>query len=157
VMVDVRQSIDRTAANPEFVDEVSLMIALANNAGNASQPRLEYFWTQVEVPSVKRGIQHFRFYLPPEQVERGRMNNNEPYAWYVQINQGTATAEANSEGAVLAVSQNLREQPRLDRFLTLLEEKKDERAGILLPQAETPFRDLYAEDTPVIRGINRGE
>jgi hypothetical protein len=83
------------------------------------------------------------------------MNNSEPYAWYIQISYGGSTGV--SMNTVLAVSRNLREQPRLDRFLDILEEQKDERAGILLPQAETPFRDVFDEDTPTIKGNNRAK
>jgi hypothetical protein len=58
---------------------------------------------------------------------------------------------------VLAVSAALRDQARLDRFLELLEEQKEARAGLLLPQAETPFRDAYADDTPTIKGYDRSK
>jgi hypothetical protein len=158
VVVDVRNNSNESSPNREFVDKIELQVALANNMGTQSQPMLEYFWTQVEAPTLKRGSHRFRFYLSPEQIERGRMNNSEPYAWYVQIiSGGAAGGSDNSLNPVVAVSRNLREQPRLDRFLDLLEEQKEERAGILLPQAETPFRDMFAEETPTIKGSDRAK
>lgn len=158
IEVDVRGNPSSSAANRDFVDDLVVEVALAQNLGTPSQPRLEYLWTRIELPTLERGSRHLRFYLSPEQVERGRIINNDPYAWYVRI--AGNTEEANSGQTtqdIVAVSANLREQPRLDRFLDLLEEQKDQRSGILLPQAETPFRDAYPDDTPIIKGQDRND
>ena len=158
VLVDVRGNSDRTAPNPEFIDSVKIQVAIAHNLGDQSRPRLEYFWTQVEAPTLERGAHRFRFYLSPEQVRRGRMDGGEPYAWFVQADIGNESEQtATPNQSILAVSRDLREMARLERFKELLEEQKEKRAGILLPQIETPFRDMYLEDTPFVRGYDRGE
>ena len=158
VVLDVRGISNATAPNPEFLDDLRVEVALAQNLGNPSRPRLEYFWTHIEIPTLERGTRTLRFYLSPEQVERGRIINDDPYAWYVQVAFGEPGGGTGQPlQPVIAVSTNLREQPRLDRFLQLLDEQKEKRSGILLPQAETPFRDAYADDTPTIKGQNRFE
>ena len=158
IELDVRGNPSPTAPNREFLDDLTVDVALAHNLGNASRPRLEYFWTQVELPTLKRGTQRLRFYLSPDQVERGRIINDEPYAWYLQIAYGgPAGGTGQPLNQVIAVSANLRDQSRLDRFLDLLDEQKAQRSGILLPQAESPFRDAYPDDTPTIKGQKREE
>lgn len=158
IEVDVRGNPSPTAPNREFLDDLTVEVALAHNLGNPSRPRLEYFWTVVELPTLKRGIQRLRFYLSPDQVERGRIINDEPYAWYAQIVYGDPSTDTGPAlNQVIAVSANLRDQSRLDRFLELMNEQKEERSGILLPQAETPFRDAYPDDTPTIQGQKREE
>ena len=158
IEVDVRGNPSPTAPNREFLDDLTVEVALAHNLGNPSRPRLEYFWTVVELPTLKRGIQRLRFYLSPDQVERGRIINDEPYAWYAQIVYGNSSTDTGPAlNQVIAVSANLRDQNRLDRFLELMNEQKEERSGILLPQAETPFRDAYPDDTPIIQGQKREE
>lgn len=156
--IDVRANANPAAANRDFLDDLKVEVAMAQNLGIPSRPRLEYFWTLVELPTLQRGGRRLRFYLPPEQVERGRIINDDPYAWYVRISGGNADNESRQTATeVVAVSGNLREQPRLDRFLQLLEGQKETRTGILLPQAETPFRDAYPNDTPTIKGQVRKE
>ena len=155
VEVDVRGNPSPAAPNRDFVDDLVVEVALAQNLGSPSQPRLEYLWTRVEVPTLERGSRNLRFYLSPEQVERGRIINNDPYAWYVRIANSSESPVVLED--ILAVSANLREQPRLDRFLDLLAEQKEQRSGILLPQAETPFRDAYPDNTPMIKGQDRNE
>ena len=158
VVVDVRGNPSPTAPNREFLDDLYVDVALAHNLDTASKPRLEYFWTQAEFPTLERGTAHLRFYLSPEQVKRGRMITNEPYAWYIRISYGESIETGADRGnTVLAVSSALRDQARLDRFLELLEDQKEDRAGILLPQAETPFRDSYPETTPTIKGVPRSD
>ena len=158
VEVDVRGNPSPSAPNREFLDDLTVEVALAHNLGNPSRPRLEYFWTVVELPTLKRGARRLRFYLSPDQVERGRIINDEPYAWYVQIIYGASSGDTGQAlNQVIAVSANLRDQSRLDRFLELMNEQKEERSGILLPQAETPFRDAYPDNTPTIKGQKREE
>jgi hypothetical protein len=81
IEVDVRGNPSPTAPNREFLDDLTVEVALAHNLGNPSRPRLEYFWTVVELPTIKRGARRLRFYLSSNQVERGRIINDEPYAW----------------------------------------------------------------------------
>ena len=154
IEVEVRGNVAPAAANPDFVDDLEVEVAMAQNLGTSERPRLEYFWTRIEIPTLERGTNRLRFYLPPEQVERGRIINDDPYAWYVRIAQKQTSSGA---AEVFAVSANLREQTRLHRFLELLDEQKASRSGILLPQPETPFRDAYPDDTPSIKGQDRNE
>jgi hypothetical protein len=158
IRVTITNNSDRTAANPEFIDDITLNVGIAHNLGSSTSPKLDYYWTQVEAATLKRGDHRFRFYLSPEQIERGRISTGEPYAWYIQATYGSAPSEtAAASPAVLAVSDRLREPGRLERFQQLLEEQKESRAGILLPQIETPFRDMYASETPVLKGYKRGK
>ena len=157
VRVEIRNNSDRTAANREFLDDITLTVGIAHNIGTSSNPRLDYYWTQVEAATLERGDHRFRFYLSPEQIKRGRISTGEPYAWYIQATYGSDPSEtAASSPAVLAVSDRLRELGRLERFQQLLDEQKESRAGILLPQIETPFRDMYASETPVLKGYQSG-
>ena len=80
IEVDVRGNPSPTAPNREFLDDLTVEVALAHNLGNPSRPRLEYFWMVVELPTIKRGARRLRFYLSSNQVERGRIINDEPYA-----------------------------------------------------------------------------
>ena len=76
----------------------------------------------------------------------------------MQITYGASSGDTGQAlNQVIAVSANLRDQSRLDRFLDLMNEQKEERSGILLPQAETPFRDAYPDNTPTIKGQKREE
>ena len=155
VLLDVQGNSNRAAPNPDFIDRVHIQVGLANNIGNPSNPALEYYWTRVEAPTLERGTHRFRFYLSPEQIRRGRMGGGEPYAWYVQVDVGNPGASNPQMQSIFAVSRTLRELPRLERFKELLEDQKEARAGILLPQVETPFRDMYADNTPMVKGYNR--
>lgn len=158
VRVEVRGTSNPSAVNPDFIDQIAMKVAFAHNLGDQANPNLEYFWTRVEVPTLERGAHWFRFYLPPEQIERGRMNGGEPYAWFVRIDLGHVSQDpAAPNQTVWAVSGNLRAMPRLERFQELLKEQEEQRAGILLPQVETPFRDMYLEETPFIKGSDRHE
>jgi len=112
---------------------------------------------EVEAATLERGDHRFRFYLSPEQIERGRISSGEPYAWHIQAIYGSATSEPlPNTPVVIAVSERLRDSNRLARFKQLMDEQKESRAGILLPQVETPFRDMYASETPVLKGCKRG-
>lgn len=156
VRVEITNNSDRTAANREFLDDVTLSVGIAHNLGTSTNPRLDYYWTHVEAATLKRGEHRFRFYLSPEQIERGRISTGEPYAWYIQATYGSAPSETMpSSPAVIAVSDRLRDPGHLERFQQLLDEQKEFRAGILLPQIETPFRDMYASETPVLKGFKR--
>lgn len=158
VRIDVRNNSDPTAPNRQFLDDIQVYAAMAHNLGTQSKPQLEYFWTEVEAPSLERDTHTFRFYLSPEQIKRGQISSGEPYAWFVQVSYGkTPTAEDTSALTVIAVSDLLRGPGRLERFQELLDAQKPERAGILLPQIETPFRDMYISETPTLRGKARGK
>jgi hypothetical protein len=88
---------------------------------------------------------------------RGRISSGEPYAWHIQAIYGSATSEPlPNTPVVIAVSERLRDSNRLERFKQLMDEQKESRAGILLPQVETPFRDMYASEAPVLKGYKRG-
>ena len=147
VLVQVRGNSDPAAVNRRFLDDVRVYIALAYNLGSPSRVHLEYYWSEVEAPTLERGTHSFRFYLPPSLMERNNVTNGEPYAFHVEV-------VAGSSGAVnpaVAVSDNLQDPARLDRFNDLLQPVKDKQAGILLPQAASPFRDLYGGETPVTK------
>ena len=157
VRLEVRNNSNRNAPNRQFLDDIQLYVAQAHNLGTGSKPQLEYFWTRVEVATLERGTHRFRFYLSPEQIERGQISGGEPYAWYVQASFGGAAEDGTPLMTTLAVSDQLRSPARLERFQQLLNEQEEERGGILLPQAETPFRDMYRDETPTIRGYKRAE
>lgn len=152
VAVQVRGNSDPTAANRLFLDDVRVYIAMAYNLGSRSRSRLEYYWSEVEAATLKRGMHEFRFYLSPDMIERNNLTNGEPYAFHVEVVAGSAGAGT----PVVAVSDNLRDPARLERFNSLLERVKDKQSGVLLPQAESPFRDMYGDDTPTIKGKRSG-
>ncbi len=153
VRVDVRNNSNPTAPNRQFLDDVRVYAAMAHNLGTQSKPQLEYFWIEVEAPTLERDTHTFRFYLSPEQIKRGQISSGEPYAWFVQVSYGqTPSLEESSAPVAIAASNLLRGPGRLERFQELLDAQKPERAGILLPQIETPFRDMYISETPTLRG-----
>ena len=157
IRVEVRNNSNRTAVNQDFLDDITLYVSSAHNLGTSSKPRLDYFWGQVEAATLERGDHRFRFYLSPEQIERGRISSGEPYAWHIQAIYGSATSEPlPNTPVVIAVSERLRDSNRLERFKQLMDEQKESRAGILLPQVEIPFRDMYASEAPVLKGYKRG-
>lgn len=157
VRVDVRNNSDPTAPNRQFLDDVRVYAAMAHNLGTQSKPQLEYFWTEVEAPTLERGTHTFRFYLSPEQIKRGQISSGQPYAWFVQVSYGRSAASGEpSTPTAFAVSDLLRGPGRLERFQELLDSQKTDRAGILLPQIETPFRDMYISETPTLRGKTGG-
>ena len=91
IRVEVRNNSNRTAVNQDFLDDITLYVSFAHNLGTSSKPRLDYFWGQVEAATLERGDHRFRFYLSPEQIERGRISSGEPYAWHIQAIYGSAT------------------------------------------------------------------
>lgn len=151
VEVQVRGNSDPSAVNRLYLDDVRVYIALAFNLGSRSRTRLEYYWSEVEAATLERGTHAFRFYLSPDLIERNSLTEGEPYAFHVEVGSGSAAA-ANP---VVAVSDNLRDPARLERFNALLDMVRDKQSGVLLPQAESPFRDMYLDETPTIKGSLR--
>jgi hypothetical protein len=86
---------------------------------------------EVEAATLERGDHRFRFYLSPEQIERGRISSGETYAWHIQAIYGSATPEPlPNTPVVIAVSERLRDSNRLARFKQLMDEQKNhERAS----------------------------
>ncbi len=151
VEVQVRGNSDPAAVNRLYLDDVRVYIALAFNLGSRSRTHLEYYWSEVEAATLERGKHPFRFYLPPDLIERNSLTGEEPYAFHIEVGAGSAGA-ANP---VVAVSDNLRDPARLERFNALLERVRDKQSGVLLPQAESPFRDMYLDETPTTKGYLR--
>ena len=158
VRLDVRNNSNPAAPNRQFLDDVQLFAALAHNLGTQSKPQLEYFWVEVEAPTLERDTHSFRFYLSPEQIKRGQISSGEPYAWFVQASYGQGAANNEQPPpTVVAVSDLLRGPGRLERFQELLDAQKVDRAGLLLPQIDTPFRDMYISETPTLRVNSRSK
>ena len=151
VEVQVRGNSDPAAVNRRYLDDVRVYIALAFNLGSRSRTRLEYYWSEVEAATLDRGTHAFRFYLNPDLIKRNSLTDGEPYAFHIEVGAGSA-AVANP---VVAVSDNLRDPARLERFNDLLERVRDKQSGVLLPQAESPFRDMYLGETPATKGYRR--
>lgn len=151
VEVHVRGNSDPAAVNRLYLDDVRVYIALAFNLGSRSRTRLEYYWSEVEAATLERGRHAFRFYLSPDLIERNSLTEGQPYAFHIEVGAGPAAA-ANP---VIAVSDNLRDPARLERFNALLDVVRDKQSGVLLPQAESPFRDMYLDETPTIKGFPR--
>lgn len=151
VEVQVRGNSDPAAVNRLYLDHVRVYIALAFNLGSRSRTRLEYYWSEVEAATLERGTHAFRFYLSPDLIERNSLTEGQPYAFHIEVGAGSAAA-ANP---VIAVSDNLRDPARLERFNALLDVVRDKQSGVLLPQAESPFRDMYLDETPTIKGFLR--
>lgn len=151
VEVQVRGNSDPAAVNRLYLDDVRVYIALAFNLGSRSRTRLEYYWSEVEAATLERGTHAFRFYLSPDLIERNSLTEGQPYAFHIEVGAGPAAA-ANP---VIAVSDNLRDPARLERFNALLDVVRDKQSGVLLSQAESPFRDMYPDETPTIKGFLR--
>lgn len=104
----------------------------------------EFFRATAEAVALEAGRASFRFYLPPEIVQREQLTSAEPYAWLVELTvKGKAVVPAPGQAsAVLATPEALRSfKDRVARSSTLND-------GVLVPQAESPFAAAYAGDTP---------
>ena len=77
VEVQVRGNSDPAAANPQYLDNVRVYVALAYNLGTRSRSRLEYYWSEVETATLERGTHGFRFYLSPDLIRRNNISSGE--------------------------------------------------------------------------------
>ncbi len=144
IELEVRRDLqDTSRSNPNYLDDlaVKLMIGVESE----SEKAFEFFRSQAALVSLKEGRHYIRFYLPPEIVERDRIQR-EVHSFIVQLLR-------SGEPVFESVSRQLERPQVKESFLKRIGEESARNDGILLPQYKTPFMDSYPRDTPSYRDL----
>ncbi len=131
---------------PRFLNNVRVRLSLCYEVNSITGNDYQYFQSTVKIISLeKRNKKVSYFYLPPEIIQRDRLDLN-PFAYLVEI---------DIEGIPLAlgvknISSVLCDSSRLFNFKARIASEAAKNAGVLQPIYHTPFYNLRnkLEDSP---------
>jgi hypothetical protein len=134
-VINVDVAVKPAPANPtRFVDRVKVGLALGFEISGGSERRHEFYRAEATAVSVATGRATFRFYLPPEVVERDRLQGEARYHFVELAAAGRAVSTTRKH-----VSSTLPTPEALASFRARIAAEAPANDGILLPQPLTPF------------------
>ena len=132
--VDVEVEVRTVPANPtRYVNRVGVGLQLGFKITGPNE-RFEFYRAEATAVTVEQGRSHFRFYLPPEIVERDRISGAADF-WAVDLRVGDRTIPRTSK----QVSTSLPNPTALESFLAKTASEGAANDGVLVPQFQTPF------------------
>lgn len=132
--VDVELDVKAASGNTSrYVNRVSVGLSLAFKL-TGSDERFEYYRASATAVTVKHGRTNFRFYLPPEVVERDRLSGAADY-WTVDLKVGDNAMPRSAK----QVSSSLPNPGVLESFLGRINAEARANDGVLVPQYQSPF------------------
>lgn len=146
VELDVRAGADG-GVYARYADRVQVTLSLSVRKRNGE---FEFYRASAEAVSVEAGRAAFRFYLPPEIVQREQINTD-PYAWMVEVS--VRGRPAGSVPATMATV--LRSAEALRSFRDRIAQAAPLNDGVLVPQYDSPFAGDFGRDTPSFVRRNR--
>ncbi|MBL4575191.1 MAG: hypothetical protein JKY51_03720 [Opitutaceae bacterium] len=142
VELDVRGDGTLEGANSRYVDRVKVALSLGIQS-RLTENGFRFFRSEAEAVTLKNGKAQFRFYLPPEVVERDRVRGRAS-AYMVQIYVDGKLLPLASEN----VSGMLRTGKALQSFKDHIARDAIRNEGILVSQFDSPFLFDYRGSTP---------
>ena len=130
VEVDVKAAPGNTSRYVNRV-QASLNLGFKITAGG---DRFEFYRANATAVTIEQGRANFRFYLPPEVVDRDRLSGAADY-WAVDL----AVAGKAVPRSAKQVSSSLPNPTALESFLSKVSSEGATNDGILIPQFQSPF------------------
>lgn len=148
--VAIELATNRVPTTPpgDYYARVEVRLELATQADRKGTRVMEYYRSQVRIATIEAGEDCVvYFYLPPEVVDRDRLDSGEPMGWRVSL---TVDGQAlpNARGSF---SENLADPQRARSFLAQIQQQAPHNDGVLQPIYLTPFYDREAgrrDDSP---------
>jgi len=131
VEVAVRPAPDNAT---RFVSRVKVAIELGYEAPDRDGARLEFYRAEATAVAVERGRALFRFYLPPEIVERDRISGD---LRYYHITPSAAGVEMPPDRR--QSGPGLADPAALANFRSQVAARAGENDGVLLPHHRAPL------------------
>lgn len=117
-----------------FVDRVKVGLELGFECAGGAERRYEFYRAEATAVTLESGRATFRFYLPPEIVERDRLHGDASYHFVELVAAGRVMPTNRKH-----VSGALPTPEALARFRARVAAEAAANDGILLPQPLTPF------------------
>lgn len=123
------------ADNPtRYVSRVKVVLELGYDAPGRNGARLEFYRSEATAVAVERGRAQFRFYLPPEIVERDRVTGD---LRYYHITLSAAGVEMPPDPR--QSGPGLDDPAALANFRSQVAARAGENEGMLFPQHHAPL------------------
>jgi hypothetical protein len=133
--INVELEAKPSAGNPtRFVDRVKVGLNLGVECSSGASRRFEFYRAEASAVAVEHGRATFRFYLPPEIVERDRLSGEARYH-FVELSVAGHVVPTGRKH----VSASLPTAGALARFRSRIAAEAPANDGVLLPQPATPF------------------
>ena len=145
----IELSVKATAPGQNYVDRVAVAFSMATER-RSPEKGYTFYRARAEAAALKSGRAFFRFYLPPEVVERDGVSDLKTFL--VEI---TAAGRAMPLTRDKFSTSTIPNESSLNSFKTRVTAEAPANDGILLPQYLTPFAQSYARETPSFVRLER--
>lgn len=130
----VRVVVTPAGQGDAFVDRVRVALNLGFELGSLGAKRFEFYRSTATAVSARRGRASFRFYLPPEIVERDRLRGDARY-YLIELAADGEPMPLNRRH----VSPGLPTPEALAAFRARVAAEAASNDGVLVAQPDSPF------------------